>query len=44
LLVSVDGVWQQPMTQYVATGNQIGFTQAPATDSIVFMLWLASGP
>ena len=41
LFVSVDGVWQDGMTQYVAVNNQIQFTQPPAVDSIVFMLWFA---
>jgi hypothetical protein len=41
LLVSVDGVWQEPVTQYQAANNQIQFTQAPFADSKVFMLWFA---
>ena len=41
LLVSVDGVWQEPGVQYVASGNQIEFTQAPSADSHIFMLWFA---
>jgi hypothetical protein len=41
LFVSVDGVWQDGMTQYVAVNNQVQFTQAPSADSQVFMLWFA---
>jgi hypothetical protein len=41
LFVSVDGVWQQPVTQYQASGNQIIFGQAPSADSVIFMLWFA---
>jgi len=44
LLVSVDGVWQEPTTQYVASGNKIAFAQPPSLDSIVFMLWLSPPP
>jgi hypothetical protein len=44
LLVSVDGVWQEPITQYEASGNQIGFAQAPSSDSVVFILWLSPPP
>lgn len=41
LFVSVDGVWQQPGTQYAATGNTITFTEAPSADSVIFMIWFA---
>jgi hypothetical protein len=41
LFVSVDGVWQDSTTQYSAVNNRITFTQAPSTDSNVFMLWFA---
>ena len=41
LFVSVDGVWQDGVTQYVAVDNQVQFAQAPAADSQVFMLWFA---
>jgi hypothetical protein len=41
LFVSVDGVWQDASTQYTAASNQITFAQAPAVDSVVFMLWFA---
>lgn len=44
LLVSVDGVWQEPTTQFEAADNQISFVQAPFTDSVVFMLWLSPPP
>jgi hypothetical protein len=44
LLVSVDGVWQEPSVQYVASGNQIAFSQPPFADSIIFMLWLSPPP
>jgi hypothetical protein len=40
LLVSLDGVWQEPTVQYTTTSNTITFAQAPSADSIVFMLWL----
>jgi hypothetical protein len=41
VFVSVDGVWQDPTTQYTAVNNQIAFAQAPSVDSIIFMLWFA---
>jgi hypothetical protein len=41
LFVSVDGVWQEPVTQYQAAGNQIEFAQPPFADSRVFILWFA---
>jgi hypothetical protein len=41
LLVSVDGVWQEPVTQYAASIDTIEFAQAPFIDSDVFMLWLS---
>ena len=41
LFVSVDGVWQEPVSQYQASGNQIHFTQAPFADSRVFIAWFA---
>jgi hypothetical protein len=44
LLVSVDGVWQEPETQYGAAVDQIVFAQAPFSDSIIFMLWLSPPP
>lgn len=44
LLVSVDGVVQQPQTQYQTTANTIVFSTAPAADSVVFMRWfMAAG-
>ena len=42
LFVSVDGVWQEPLTQYVVDTNQITFVEPPSADSKVFMLWFAS--
>jgi hypothetical protein len=41
LFVSIDGVWQDGTTQYVAVNNQVQFAQAPSADSQVFMLWFA---
>jgi hypothetical protein len=41
VFVSVDGVWQDAVTQYTAVNNQIAFAQAPSADSIIFMLWFA---
>ena len=41
LFVSVDGVWQEPVVQYQATGNQLQFTQAPSADSVIFIAWFA---
>jgi hypothetical protein len=41
LLVSVDGVWQEPTLQYSAAGNVVVFGQAPNADSAVFMLWFS---
>jgi hypothetical protein len=41
LMVSVDGVWQEPVVDYQAAGNQIEFTQAPSADSRVFIQWFA---
>jgi hypothetical protein len=44
LLVSVDGVWQEPTAQYGASVDIIEFTQPPFADSVVFMLWLSPPP
>lgn len=44
LLVSVDGVWQEPTEQFAASNDQIQFTQPPFSDSVVFMLWLSPPP
>ena len=41
LFVSVDGVWQEPVVQYQASGNQLQFTQAPSADAIIFIAWFA---
>jgi microcystin-dependent protein len=42
LLVSVDGVIQQPSTSYTSIGDQITFMQAPGADSSVFIVWMRS--
>jgi hypothetical protein len=42
LLVSVDGVIQQPAMSYTASGDTITFTTAPAADSLVFITWMRS--
>jgi hypothetical protein len=39
LIVSLDGVIQQPDTAYIASGNQIQFTVAPNVDSVCFIVW-----
>lgn len=39
LLVSIDGVIQQPDTDYIASGNQIHFMVAPGADSACFIVW-----
>jgi len=39
LLVSLDGVLQEPGIQYAATGDSITFNQAPAPDAYVFISW-----
>jgi hypothetical protein len=44
LLVSVDGVWQEAVAQFEASGNQISFAQPPSADSNVFILWLSPPP
>jgi hypothetical protein len=41
LMVSQDGVWQEPGLQYVASGDSITFAQAPTADATIFMLWFA---
>ncbi len=41
LFVSVDGVWQDPTSQYTALSNSITFNEAPTADAHVFMLWFA---
>jgi hypothetical protein len=43
LFVSIDGVWQEPTTQYTASGASITFTLPPAADSYVFILWIFGG-
>jgi hypothetical protein len=44
LLVSVDGVWQEPVTQYAASIDVVEFVQAPFVDSVIFMLWMSPPP
>jgi hypothetical protein len=44
LLVSVDGVWQEPTVQYAASIDVIEFAQAPFADSEIFMLWASPPP
>jgi hypothetical protein len=39
LLVSVDGVIQEPAIQYAASGDSITFNQAPTADAYVFISW-----
>jgi hypothetical protein len=39
LLVSLDGVIQQPDVAYTASGNQIIFTTAPLATSLCFIVW-----
>jgi hypothetical protein len=41
LLVSVDGVWQEPTSQYSAAGDIVVFAQPPTADAHVFMLWFS---
>jgi hypothetical protein len=46
LLVSVDGVVQEPVIQYTAFGDAITFVNPPAADSVVFIVFfgpVASG-
>lgn len=39
LIVSIDGVIQNPDVAYVASGNTITFTTAPSADSVEFIVW-----
>ena len=39
LLVSLDGVVQEPGVSYNASGSTISFAQAPAADAYVFITW-----
>jgi hypothetical protein len=39
LLVSLDGVIQEPGVSYTASGASITFAQAPGIDSYVFIVW-----
>ena len=40
LLVSVDGVLQQPGSAYTASASTITFIEAPAANALVFITWL----
>lgn len=44
LFVSLDGVWQQPIVQYQASGAQVMFADPPSADSVIFMIWFAPTP
>jgi hypothetical protein len=39
LLVSVDGVQQQPGAAYNAAGAQITFAEAPFATALIFIVW-----
>jgi hypothetical protein len=39
LLVSIDGVIQEPAIQYAASGDSVTFNQAPTADAYVFISW-----
>lgn len=39
LLVSIDGVIQEPAIQYQASGDSVTFLQAPTADAYVFISW-----
>jgi len=41
LIVSLDGVVQEPIASYTALGSTITFTTAPAADSRIFITWFA---
>jgi hypothetical protein len=43
LLVSLDGVVQEPAVSYSATGATITFAQAPAADAYIFFTWFRPG-
>lgn len=42
LIISIDGVIQEPQTAYVASGSSISFTEAPNTASTFFGILLGS--
>ena len=44
LLVSVDGVWQEPTTMYSAVDNQLTFIEAPLVGAVIFMIWFSPPP
>lgn len=39
LLVSIDGVIQEPDAAYTASNDVIQFTTAPSVDSVCFIVW-----
>lgn len=41
LLVSLDGVIQNPDVAYTASSNQIQFTTAPTADALNFIVWFS---
>ena len=43
LLVSVDGVQQQPGAAYNASAAQITFTEAPLATALIFIVWFGPG-
>ena len=43
LFVSLDGVWQEPETQFIASGATITFATPPAHDSHEFIMWIFGG-
>ena len=43
LLVSVDGVQQQPGVSYNASAAQIVFAQAPDANALIFIVWFGPG-
>jgi hypothetical protein len=43
LFVYLDGIRQEPTTQYTASGSSITFAIAPAADSYVWILWIFGG-
>jgi hypothetical protein len=43
LFVSLDGVWQEPDTQFAASGASITFATPPPHDSYEFIIWIFGG-
>jgi hypothetical protein len=44
LLVSVNGIIQQPASSYAASGASITFAEAPEANAVVYMVWFGPGP